>query len=87
MVASGSDITQSAVGRLQAESVWLPSVFCSDDVSWTKMDSSHLHSSFVVQGERGELDFTIDNAFIVKLGNRECWNPDSMGVWPIWLRL
>lgn len=55
MVASGSDITQSAVGRLQAESVWLPSVFCSDDVSWTKMDSSHLHSSFVVQGERGDL--------------------------------
>jgi len=39
-------------------------VFCGDDVSWTSTDLSHLdsslHSSFVVQGERAELDFTID---------------------------
>ncbi|WP_292796076.1 DUF6920 family protein [Nostoc sp. NMS7] len=62
MVASGSDITRSAVGRLQCESIWLPSAFCSDDISWTTTDSSHLHSSFVVQGERAELDFTIESA-------------------------
>lgn len=60
MTATGSDITRSAVGRLQTESTLLPSVFCGDHVSWTTMDSSHLHSSFVVQGERGELDLTID---------------------------
>ncbi|MEH2059146.1 MAG: DUF6544 family protein [Nostoc sp.] len=57
MIASGSDITRSAVGRLQSESVCLPSALCGDGVSWTTMDSSHLHSSFVVQGERAELDF------------------------------
>ncbi|MEA5509423.1 DUF6544 family protein [Crocosphaera sp. UHCC 0190] len=55
MTATDSDITRSTFGRLQTESTLLPSVFCGDDVSWTKMDSSHLHSSFVVQGERGEL--------------------------------
>ncbi|MEG4999014.1 DUF6920 family protein [Microcoleus sp. B4-D4] len=60
MIASGADITRSAVGRLQSESICLPSVFCGDDVSWTSMDSSHLHSSLLVQGERAELDFTID---------------------------
>jgi hypothetical protein len=60
MTASGSDITRSAFGRLQAESTWLPSVFCGDEVSWKTMDSSHLHSSFVVQNEIAELDLTID---------------------------
>ena len=63
MTASGTDITRSSVGRLQSESLWLPSVFCGDDVSWTSTESSeldsNLHSSFVVQGERAELDFTI----------------------------
>jgi hypothetical protein len=63
MTASGADITRSSVGRLQSESVCLPSVFCSNDVSWTSTESSeldsNLHSSFVVQGERAELDFTI----------------------------
>jgi len=30
MTASGSDITRSAVGRVQGESVWLPAVLSSD---------------------------------------------------------
>ncbi|MBA3923186.1 MAG: hypothetical protein H0X31_16430, partial [Nostocaceae cyanobacterium] len=38
MTASGSDITRSAVGRLQSESLCLPSVFCGDDVSWTSIE-------------------------------------------------
>ncbi|MEH1875065.1 DUF6920 family protein [Nostoc sp.] len=70
MSATGSDITRSAVGRLQAESVCLPSALCADDILWTSTDSSHsdsnldssLHSSFLVQGERAELDFTIESA-------------------------
>lgn len=64
MTASGADITRSSIGRLQSESVCLPSVFCGDDVSWASIDSSpldsSLHSSFVVQGERAELDFTLE---------------------------
>ncbi|MEH2158945.1 DUF6920 family protein [Nostoc sp.] len=74
MIASGSDITRSAVGRLQSESVCLPSVFCGDDVSWTTTDSSHLHSSFVVQGERAELDFTIDQTGRLKTFKLLRWN-------------
>ncbi len=60
MTGMGPDITRSAVGRLQAESMWLPSVLCGDAVSWNSVDASQLHSSFVVQGERAELDFTLD---------------------------
>ena len=63
MTVAGSDITRSAIGRLQAESMWLPSVFCDDGVSWTSLDSSHLdstlQSSFVVQGDRAKLNFTL----------------------------
>ena len=82
MTATGSDITRSAVGRLQSESVCLPSVFCGDDISWTSTDSSHsdsnldssLHSSFLVQGERAELDFTIDQTGRLKTFKLPRWN-------------
>ena len=82
MTASGLDITRSSVGRLQSESVCLPSVFCGDGVSWTSTDSSHLdsslHSSFVVQGERAELDFTIDRTGRLKTFKLPRWgNPEG----------
>ena len=35
MTASGPDISRSAAGRVEAESVWLPSVLCGEDVAWT----------------------------------------------------
>jgi hypothetical protein len=82
MTASGADITRSSIGRLQSESVCLPSVFCGDDVLWTSTESSNLdsnlHSSFVVQGERAELDFTIDQTGRLKTFKLPRWgNPDG----------
>jgi len=82
MTASGSDITRSAIGRLQAESVCLPSVFCSDGVSWTGPDSSHvnasLQSSFVVQGKSAKLDFTLDQTGRLKTFKLPRWSsPDG----------
>jgi hypothetical protein len=82
MTANGSDITRSAVGRLQAESVWLPSMFCSNDIAWTSTEllplNSSLHSSFVVQGERAELDFTLDQTGRLKTLKLPRWgSPDG----------
>nr|WP_228056266.1 DUF6544 family protein [Microcoleus sp. LEGE 07076] len=81
MTESGLDITRSAIGRLQSESVCLPSVFCVDNVSWTSPDSSHLdslHFSFVVQDERAELDFTIDQTGRLKTCKLPRWgNPEG----------
>jgi hypothetical protein len=82
MTANGVDITRSSIGRLQSESVCLPSVFCGDNVSWTSTElsplDSHLHSSFVVQGERAELDFTIDRTGRLKTFKLPRWgNPDG----------
>ena len=41
MTASGPDITRSTVGRVLAESVWLPAALSAGDVSWTASDPSH----------------------------------------------
>jgi len=60
MTASGPDITRSAAGRVMAESVWLPSVLCGDDVSWGAQDSFHPHARLTVQDEPGELVLAID---------------------------
>jgi hypothetical protein len=62
MTAAGPDITRSAAGRVGAEFAWLPSALCGDDVSWTAPDSSHARASFVVQGEKVEPTFAIDDA-------------------------
>jgi hypothetical protein len=60
MTASGPDITHSAAGRVQAESVWLPSLLCGDDVSWSSSDPSHATVTITVAGVTSPVDFTID---------------------------
>lgn len=82
MTASGEDITRSSIGRLESESLCLPSVFYRDDVSFTStalsLLDSNLHSSFVVQGDRAELDFTIDQTGRLKTFKLPRWgNPDG----------
>lgn len=62
MKASGPEITRSAIGRVQAESVWLPSVFSAGDVSWQASESSRPRASFETPGERTELALTLDDA-------------------------
>jgi len=76
MVASGPDITGSAAGRVIAESAWLPSALCGDDVSWTAVDSLHPHARLTVLGETGELALTIDGGGRVKTFSLQRWgNP------------
>ena len=60
MTAANPDITRSAAGRLAAETVWLPSGFCREDVTWTTPDSSHARASFMVEGERVAVELAID---------------------------
>ena len=60
MTAANPDITRSAAGRLGAETVWLPSRFCREDVTWTTPDSSHTRASFMVEGERVAVQLAID---------------------------
>lgn len=55
MSASGADITRSAVGRVQAESVWLPSLLCGTDVTWSVTDASEVRAAFTAYGSPAEL--------------------------------
>jgi hypothetical protein len=76
MRASGPDITRSAAGRVMAESVWLPSVLCGDEVKWTAQDAFHPLASLTVQGEAGEPALNIDNNGGIKLLTLPRWgNP------------
>jgi hypothetical protein len=60
MTASGADITRSAIGRVQAESLWLPSIFCNPDVSWTATDAS-LQIGLSTYGKPVELTFGVNH--------------------------
>jgi hypothetical protein len=59
MSASGPDITRSAAGRVNIESVWLPSVLCRPDVAWECNDGSNLVSRFVAHGEPAEIAYRL----------------------------
>jgi hypothetical protein len=58
MVASGPDITRAAVGRVNAESIWLPSVPVRDDVRWTARDNRKAAATFRHDSE--PVEFEID---------------------------
>jgi len=57
MNTAGADITRSAVGRLDAESIWLPSTLVRHDVHWTARDARHAVATF---RDSGTVDFAID---------------------------
>lgn len=65
---SGPQIARSTAGRMAAEAMWIPSVLCRDDVTWTAEDAARPRADLVVQGyplrltlrihENGGLDAT-----------------------------
>jgi hypothetical protein len=62
MQANGADVTRSGAGRMQGESVWLPSVLCHPDIAWTEMDSGHVRANFTALGEQAELVLAVDRS-------------------------
>jgi hypothetical protein len=78
MTAAGPDITRSAAGRLVGEAMWLPSVLCETDVSWTAPDASHLHARFRAHGESAELELVIDEGGRLETVKLPRWgNPEG----------
>lgn len=63
MTASGSDITRSAVGRMQGEYVWLPSAFLHRDVKWNPPtddpNNTHISTDLTLLSETTHLDLRI----------------------------
>lgn len=78
MTASGPDITRSAIGRFQIESIWLPSVLCRPDVTWTESDSSHSYASFTTNGETAGLELvTLDTGQVHAASLSRWGQPDN----------
>jgi hypothetical protein len=60
MKANGADVTRSGIGRMQGESMWLPSVLYNPDIVWTELDSEHVRANFIALGEQAELVLALD---------------------------
>ena len=66
MNAAGSDIARAAVGRLHAETIWLPAVLLDRDVVWTDIDSGATRASIDAHDEHSELTLEIDDEGAVR---------------------
>lgn len=75
--ASGADITRSAVGRVQAESIWLPSIFCGAGVSWQE-SAEGLQVNFTSYDRPTALTFTTRPTGQLKTLSMQRWgNPTN----------
>jgi len=78
LTATGSDITRSAIGRMQAECIWLPSIFACRDLTWTASDDSHAHAKLTLLGETTELIFTVSQTGRLEQLSFQRWgNPEG----------
>lgn len=78
MNASGADITRSTVGRVAAESVWLPSAMCADTTSWTQRDSAHVQARITLAGSAADVDLDVDAAGRLRTLALQRWgNPEG----------
>jgi hypothetical protein len=76
--ASGTDITRSAAGRVNIESIWLPSVLCNDEISWTALKETHFHAKFIAHDETADIDYVTDGRGRLQSVNMPRWgNPEG----------
>jgi hypothetical protein len=76
--ATGADITRSVAGRVCAESVWLPSALCGDNISWSAPDAARAHASRRIADEATNLTVMIDeNGRLEQLLVERWGNPEG----------
>jgi hypothetical protein len=59
--AGGADISRSAAGRVNIESIWLPGVLCAEDVQWTQSSPLRATAVFTAHKEPAHLHLEIDS--------------------------
>ncbi len=78
--AAGQDTSRSAAGRMNLESVWLPSVLCAEGVAWRASGHTHLHADFTAHGEKAEIDYTVGaEGGLERLSMPRWGNPEGGG--------
>ena len=75
MMADGPDISRAALGRVEIESIWLPTVLLGPGVAWTATDSTHVTADLPHGDHTAHLDLGVDatggvsTACIMRWGN------------------
>ncbi|NMG58009.1 hypothetical protein E1H12_05570 [Geitlerinema sp. P-1104] len=78
MTAKGTDITRSIIGRMQGESIWLPSVLANPDRPWTVINDSQIQTPVYLFGETTPLQLTLDDRGRLQFLDFQRWgNPDE----------
>jgi hypothetical protein len=79
MSASGPDISRSAAGRINLESIWLPSTLAVNNTSWEDPEESHLQAQFTAHGEEAKIDCRIECDGRLRSINMPRWgNPGGL---------
>jgi hypothetical protein len=74
--ADGPDVTRSAAGRFAAESIWLPSVFCDERVTW-RADNGVVHARLPTDGEVQDLALSLSRGCLQQVSLKRWGNPDD----------
>lgn len=78
MTGTGEDITRSTTGRMQGEVVWLPSVLCHPNVTWTTLDTARVQAHFVMLGQPAQLTLTVNDDGTLAQAKLSRWgNPEG----------
>jgi hypothetical protein len=75
--AEGPDISRSSAGRFAAESIWLPSVFVSERVSWEADEPGVAHARFAVDEHDEDVALTLSGGCLQSVALSRWGNPDG----------
>ena len=73
MRAQGEDITRSVAGRMNIESLWLPSVLSRATVGWSSVDANHMTAHFTANKEAANVEFTIGASGVLESVSMPRW--------------
>ena len=76
MRAAGADVTRSAAGRVAAESIWLPSLLCDDNV-WWQADNGVAQARFAVDGHAADIALALNQGRVQSVSLARWGNPDG----------
>jgi hypothetical protein len=80
MSEGGDDISRSSAGRMAAESIWLPSVLCRDEVSWSVGEDTGLRAELEAGGRPAALELTCGgDGRLLRICTERWGNPDGEG--------
>ncbi|MDB4968078.1 MAG: hypothetical protein JWN44_3767 [Myxococcales bacterium] len=76
--AAGPDISRAALGRVQIESIWLPSMLLAPEVGWHVTDATHAVATVSMRGHEADIRVALDGGGRATSVWMERWgNPDG----------